>query len=61
MGGVESHCSSKYSLRGLVQPIAAPAGFEPCEAGPMPPGQVAFHLPDRGVLIAGDALCSTTP
>jgi glyoxylase-like metal-dependent hydrolase (beta-lactamase superfamily II) len=25
------------------------------------PGHVAFHLPDRGVLIAGDALCSYNP
>ena len=25
------------------------------------PGHVAFHLPDRGVLIAGDALCTYNP
>lgn len=25
------------------------------------PGQVAFHLPDRGVLIVGDALCTYNP
>jgi len=25
------------------------------------PGHVVFHLPDRGVLIAGDALCSYNP
>ena len=25
------------------------------------PGHVAFHLPDRGVLIAGDALCAYNP
>jgi glyoxylase-like metal-dependent hydrolase (beta-lactamase superfamily II) len=25
------------------------------------PGHVAFHLPDRGVLLAGDALCTYNP
>ena len=25
------------------------------------PGHVAFHLPDRGVLIGGDALCTYNP
>ena len=25
------------------------------------PGHVSFHLPDRGVLIAGDALCTYNP
>src|SRR3954452_22452961 len=25
------------------------------------PGHVAFHLPDRGVLFAGDALCTYNP
>ena len=25
------------------------------------PGHVAFHLPDRGVVFAGDALCSYNP
>jgi glyoxylase-like metal-dependent hydrolase (beta-lactamase superfamily II) len=52
VGAVETFTDGDLDVPGHPRVIATPGHS---------PGHVAFHLPDRGVLIAGDALCSYNP
>jgi glyoxylase-like metal-dependent hydrolase (beta-lactamase superfamily II) len=52
VGAVETFSDGDLDVPGRPRVIPTPGHS---------PGHVAFHLPDRGVLIAGDALCTYNP
>jgi glyoxylase-like metal-dependent hydrolase (beta-lactamase superfamily II) len=52
VGAVETFTDGDLDVPGRPRVIFTPGHS---------PGHVAFHLPDRGVLLAGDALCTYNP